>query len=58
MGLGVQLAEGGGDKMTYHRIEWAQSPVPAKPNILYSRGSFDDIVCWTVYYRALTALTD
>ena len=23
-------------------------PVPAKPNILYSRGSFVDIVCWTV----------
>ena len=23
-------------------------PVPAKPNILYSRGMFVDIVCWTV----------
>ena len=23
-------------------------PVPAKPNILYSRGSFVDIFCWTV----------
>ena len=23
-------------------------PVPAKPNKLYSRGSFVDIVCWTV----------
>ena len=23
-------------------------PVPAKPNMLYSRGSFVDIVCWTV----------
>ena len=23
-------------------------PVPAKPNILYIRGMFVDIVCWTV----------
>ena len=25
-------------------------PVPAKPNILYSRGKFVDMVCWTVGY--------
>ena len=23
-------------------------PVPAKPNVLYSRGKFVDMVCWTV----------
>ena len=23
-------------------------PVPAKPNVLYSRGRFVDMVCWTV----------
>ena len=37
-----KLRVGGGQK------ESPSPPVPAKPNILYSRGSFVDIVCWTV----------
>ena len=44
--------------LTQHNIEPVQSeimhkespspPVPAKPNTLYSRGSFVAIVCWIV----------
>ena len=26
----------------------SELPVPAKPNVLYSRGRFVDMVCWTV----------
>ena len=28
--------------------KFPEPPVPAKPNILYNRGMFVDIVCWTV----------
>ena len=34
--------------VTCHHKGFFWPPVPAKPNILYSRGKFVDIVCWTV----------
>ena len=40
-----QNYEGGGGQT--HK-EPPSPPVPAKPNILYIRGMFVDIVCWTV----------
>ena len=38
----LPVRRGGGHKRFF------QPPVPAKPNILYIRGKFVDMVCWTV----------